>query len=963
MDRIRFIVFAVLAGGLLYWLYPSSGPASSGDETEVTIWFNGIVFGRHYDAVDAFERAYPQYKAIVGSSAVRTGLEGEGNPQRLMCGIAGGVPPEVVEYDRFAICQWAARGAFKDLTPLIEKDLKELDEARSKLDALRQEANRGNASKELLDRLDDQDERVKLLERFIIRPSDYYPLTWGECQYAMPGTKTAGQYGVPNYMDNRVLYYNSDMLVQAGYADADGKPTPPRSWEDIIVKRADVQDATIADESASADKDRRYRVTSAAADFVAAGVEPGDILSHISGRGNVRRCQVAQVVDAHQLVVASAYSAKELRLPTGKNEHIKVFKADCYALRLTRWNDEGELKVVGFEPQHGNAWLYMYGWANGGRFMSEDGRTCTLNDPRIVEALQWTTDLYDALGGTADVNAFKKSFQADAQDPFLMGQIACFINGDWFMRDLVRYKRDMRFGTAPPPVPQKRIDEGEPYVSWVAGFALCIPSTCPEDKLDAAWALVKFLSSVEGGMVMNEHDAQRERAQGRLYISRQKANRKLNELQIKRYINIPEMPQRVKLAAQTHIDMMPYGHFRPVSPAGQVLWNAQADAQDAAWNHTMSPEATLNYETERVQRSLDKFYAKPANPTHVNWGLLVWGYLALLVAIGAAIWIRFKQRNAARGFYRREWYAGLGFALPWMIGFIVLSGGPMVFSAIMSFTEYDVINPATYVGLDNYREMFTIDWGGPDADGGETVPTGVRRSLLNTLYMAIGLPISMIIGLALAMLLDAKVRGLKYWRTFFFLPAIMPVVAASVLWIWVFNAHNGLLNYLLDFTGIERLLEWTGVPTPISWLTNKHTTKPALIIMTLWTAGASMIIWLAGLKDIPTHLYEAAAIDGAGPVRRFFRITLPLLSPYILFNLIIGLIQTFQIFTQAYIMTPNGSPERSTYFYVYKLFDECFSFFRLGYGAAMAWVLFILLIVLTLLNMQVSKKWVFYAGE
>ncbi len=133
--------------------------------------------------------------------------------------------------------------------------------------------------------------------------------------------------------------------------------------------------------------------------------------------------------------------------------------------------------------------------------------------------------------------------------------------------------------------------------------------------------------------------------------------------------------------------------------------------------------------------------------------------------------------------------------------------------------------------------------------------------------------------------------------------------------------------------------------------------------MTLWSAGASMIIWLAGLKEIPKSLYEAAAIDGAGPVRRFFTVTLPMLSPYILFNLVMGLIQTFQIFTQAYIMTPNGSPNRSTYFYVYKLFDQCFSYFHLGYGAAMAWVLFVIVIVLTLINMTLSRKWVHYAGD
>lgn len=955
-----------MVGALLYWLYPSSSGEglsrrlSRQDEpTEVTIWFNGVVFGRHFDAVDAFERRFPQYKAILGSSAVRTGLEGEGNPQRLMCGIAGGVPPEVVEYDRFAICQWAARGAFKDLTPLIERDLKELEEAQAGLAALREQA-KTDGSPETAGQLVEQEQRVERLERYIIRPDDYYGQTWNECQYQPPGAAKPGHYGIPNYMDDRVLYYNSDMLVQAGFADAEGNPKPPDSWEQILTKRVDGKDAAVDG----------HRVHSDSVDFVAAGVRPGDTLSHIADNGVVRRCHVDQVIGPHDLTVRSAYARRKLSLPKKSNQHVKVFDGAGYALRLSRWDDDGRLKVVGFEPQHGNAWLYLYAWANGGRLLSEDGRTCTLDDPRVIEALQWTTDLYDSMGGSAEVNAFKKSFQADAQDPFIMGQIATFINGDWFMRDLVRYKREMRFGTHPAPVPQRRIDEGHRNVTWVAGFALCIPATCPNDKLEAAWALVKFLSSVEGGMVMNEHDAQRERAQGRLYISRLAANRKLNETQYQRYVDVPEMPDRVKRAMQTHIDMLEHGFFRPVSPAGQVLWNGQADAQDSAWSHTMTPAAALDYETRRVQRALDGFYVLPANPTIVQWGRLVWLYAALIVAVAAAVYIRFRRRNQARGFYRQEWSAGLAFALPWLIGFIVLSGGPMVFSAIMSTTQYDVINPAIYVGADNYREMFTIDWGGPDEKGGETVPTGVRRSLLNTLYMAIGLPIGMAIGLALAMLLDVRVGGLKFYRTFFFLPAIMPIVAASILWIWVFNAQNGLLNHILRFVGIEQLIEWAGshvswlnLQTPISWLTNKQTSKMALIIMNLWAAGSSMIIWLAGLKDIPTHLYEAASLDGAGPIRRFFKITLPMLSPYILFNLIIGLIATFQIFTQAYIMTPNGYPERSTYFYVYKLFDECFSYFRLGYGAAMAWVLFVVLIVLTLINMRISKKWVYYAGE
>ncbi len=959
MDKWRFTIGTILVGCLLVWLYPQSASDDASGRTDVTIWFSGVTYGRHSEAIDAFERRFPEYRAILGSSAVRTNLEGEGNPQRLMCGIAGGVPPEVVEYDRFAICQWASRGAFLDLTPLIEKDQREFDEARRKLATLREtfEQQPGDATSQAVS---EQEELVARLEMHLIRSEDYYRQPWEECQYRDPESDTAGQFGIPNYMDDRVLYYNTDMLVRAGLVDDQGKPRPPASWEAILTKRLDFADATVTE----------AHIRSDSADFVEAGVRPGDTLSLIQDNGRVTRCLVDRIAGRHELSIRSAYAKKTLSLPNGRNHHIKIFDQNSYTLKLSQWDDQGRMRVAGFEPYHGNAWLYLYGWSNGGRFLTEDGLTCTLNDPRIVEALEWTTDVYDALGGYDEVTAFRKSFQSLAQDPFIMGQIAAFIHGDWFMRDLLRYKPDMRFATAPAPAPQRMLDAGRSPCTWVAGFAYCIPATCPEDKLDAAWALVKYLASVEAGTVMNEHDAQRERAQGRLYISRLKANRVLNELQLSSYINIPEMPERVRAAMQTHIDMLDHSFYRPVSPAGQALWNAQADAQDTAWSHAMSPKASLDLQTRRVQRALDGFYDAPTDRPTVHWPTLVWAYLFACILIAGGVYWRFRRKNQAKGFYRHEHRAGVLLALPWLLGFIVLSGGPMVFSAIMSMTEYDVINPAKFVGFDHYREMFGVDFGGPDADGNETVPTGVRKALLNTLFMAIGLPVGMIIGLGMALLLDTGVRGLKGYRTMFFIPAIMPVVAASILWVWVFNAQDGLLNYVLRMVGIESLIEWLSanfdgfdLSTPISWLTNRNTSKPALIIMTLWGSGASMIIWLAGLKDIPVHLYEAAAIDGAGPIRRFFRITLPLLSPYILFNLIIGLVQTFQIFTQAYIMTPNGYPERSTYFYVYKLFDECFTFFRLGYGAAMAWVLFVILVVLTLINMRISKKWVFYAGE
>jgi multiple sugar transport system permease protein len=931
----RVWVAVVVVAVLLWWLHPKPSGEHAADVTEVTVWFNGLIEGRHLDVIDAFERRFPRYQAMLGSSAVRTGLEGEGNPQRLMCGIAGGVPPEVVEYDRFAICQWAARNAFLDLNTLIAQDRDEFEAEQSKLADLQ-------VSGATQDEIVRQREHVEFLERYLIRPKDFYPATWNECSYE------GGQYGIPNYMDTRVLYYSADLLRQAGYVDEQGNPKPPDTWEQILRKRVDVSDAHI----------EGSRVISELADFVDAGVRPGDTLSHIDDRGQVTRCLVDAVEGPRELTVRSAYRLKKLALPSGTDQHVKIFDQDGYALKLSYWDDQGRIKRVGFEPQHGNAWLYLYGWANGGRFLSDDGRSCTLNDPRIVEALQWTTDVFDAYGGAYDVVAFRKSFQAYAQDPFFINQIAMLIHGDWFLRDLGRYKRDMNFGTHPPPVPQKRLAEGHRHVSWVAGFAYCIPATCPPEKLEAAWWLVKFLSSVEGGLVMNEHDAQRERGQGRLYMPRLMASRKLTEEQMARYVNIPEMPQRARRGVQTHLDILPHCRHRPVSPKGQELWNGQADAQDLAWNHAKTPAESLGFFTDRVQRALDAFY-HPTEGPEVRWGHWVWVYLGGLMAVAAGVYLVHRVRHPAKGVYRKEWWAGLGFAAPWLVGFVVLSGGPMVFSAVMSLTEYDVINPAVFVGSKHYQDMFGVDWG----DIG-----GTAHVLGNTLFMAIGLPVGMAVGLALAMLLNTQVRGMAWYRTMFFLPAIMPVVAASILWIWVFNAQNGLMNWMLDLIGLSAVIDWAhanfgfALKTPISWLTDPKTSKPALIIMVLWSAGASMIIWLAGLKEIPRQLYEAAALDGAGRLRRFVSVTLPMLSPYILFNLIIGLIQTFQIFTQAYIMTPNGSPNRSTYFYVYKLFDQCFSFFHLGYGAAMAWVLFVIVIILTLANMALSRKWVHYAG-
>jgi len=274
-----------------------------------------------------------------------------------------------------------------------------------------------------------------------------------------------------------------------------------------------------------------------------------------------------------------------------------------------------------------------------------------------------------------------------------------------------------------------------------------------------------------------------------------------------------------------------------------------------------------------------------------------------------------------------------------LVGFLLLTAGPIVASILLSFCEYDVLHPVRWAGLDNYRALprDPLFW----------------KSLGNTLFMVLGVPLGMAVSLGVAMLLNARVKGMAFYRTIYYLPAIVPAVASSILWIWVLNPQFGLVNVAL-----QRLFGITGP----QWLQSELWSKPSILLMGLWGAGAGMIIWLAGLKGIPETLYEAAEIDGAGGWAAFRHVTIPMLSPYIFFNLIMGVIGTFQIFTQAYIMT-GGGPVDSTLFYVYYLFNNAFRYFKMGYASALAWILFVIILALTLLQLRLGKRWVYYEGE
>lgn len=280
------------------------------------------------------------------------------------------------------------------------------------------------------------------------------------------------------------------------------------------------------------------------------------------------------------------------------------------------------------------------------------------------------------------------------------------------------------------------------------------------------------------------------------------------------------------------------------------------------------------------------------------------------------------------------------FALPWLLGFLIFTLGPLLVSIYLSFTSYDVLNPPKFIGLENYRTLFRdpLFW----------------KSLYNTFYMVvIGVPVNIIVAFGIALLLNVELKGIALYRAIYYLPSITPVVASSILWLWILNADFGILNSTLAMFGIRGP----------NWLADPSWAKLAIIMMGAWQAGGNMLIYLAGLKGIPAQLYEAAEIDGAGTWYKFWRITIPMISPTLFFNLIMGIIGTFQIFTQAYIMT-GGGPLDSTLFYVYYLFNNAFSYFKMGYACSMAWILFLIILVLTAIQFKLASRWVYYeAGE
>ncbi|HSV14539.1 MAG TPA: sugar ABC transporter permease [Tepidisphaeraceae bacterium] len=329
--------------------------------------------------------------------------------------------------------------------------------------------------------------------------------------------------------------------------------------------------------------------------------------------------------------------------------------------------------------------------------------------------------------------------------------------------------------------------------------------------------------------------------------------------------------------------------------------------------------------------------------------------LALPGRATAAPHVRRPARFRPRPSRRDRW--GYLFIAPWVIGFLLFTAGPMIASIALSFTDYDMA-AARPVGLGNYADLL---WRANPV-GGHGDPQ-LYKSLWNTFYYtAFAVPLGLIGSLLLAVLLNQKLRGLSFFRTVYYVPSLVPAVASSLLWIWILQPEKGLLNQFLIWLFAQWPINALHLAPP-AWLQSEAWSKPSLIVMSLWgIGGARMVIFLAGLQGIGEQYYEAAKIDGAGPIRTFRHVTLPLITPMIFFNLVLGVIAASQTFTTAYVMT-NGGPNDSTLFYALYLYQSAFERLEMGKASAMAWILFTILLVFTLIQFNRSKKWVHYEGE
>jgi multiple sugar transport system permease protein len=587
----------------------------------------------------------------------------------------------------------------------------------------------------------------------------------------------------------------------------------------------------------------------------------------------------------------------------------------AYSDRLTKRDAQGHYQRIGFNSywaaSAGTNSYYQYAFQRGVEFISEDGKRATFDTPAGREAFHWMIG-WARQYGVEELQRFTSSLGMMGSTGFGSGRIAMLVDGAWMVNYYSQYSPDLDYGVAPMPGPGPA---GESvYQSWSGGFCLAIPRGTPHRA--EAVAVAQFLTS-----------APVQESFGLEYTI-MPVNRAA----------ISAIKPKVEPKYRVFLDLLEHSTSLPRTPViAEITEQLGRASEKILWNQ-ISVDAGYDEIVREVQKVLNRWNTPQTRLVNWNWIVLAIG---TLVGVGLITWgVWFKRKLTGTRLFRREYLAGYIFSAPWLIGLTVFGLGPLIVSVLYCFMDYPILGQPHWVGMKNFDDILWRDplfW----------------KSLANTFYYAVlSIPLGLTASLSLALLINRKLKGIAIFRTIFYLPSVVSGVAVCVLFMWIFNVNQGILNRLLEAIGIRG----------IGWLTDPAWAKFSLVLMGIWGIGGAMVVFLAALQGIPQALHEAALIDGAGPWARFWNVTFPAISPSFFFNSIIGVIGAFQVFTQAYVMT-SGGPLDSTVFYAFYLFRQAFEFFRMGYASALAWILFVIVLIFTVLQFIGARKWVYYEGR
>jgi multiple sugar transport system permease protein len=613
--------------------------------------------------------------------------------------------------------------------------------------------------------------------------------------------------------------------------------------------------------------------------------------------------------------------------------------------RFQKVNDVGKVVQWGYVPGWQDLLTDLFVFGQGARYTDDpkDPKKMLFDDPRVMRAFQFSADL------TLKDRLMPSSFDqagTNARQMFTQQRVAMFHSGIW---ETPQLRKELNQETDPKKPPRYTFewniaiapayaDGTRAYPTGGSGYGIMAKTRHPKE----AWLLTQWMAGGPGMLAM-----------ARAGIA-QPAIKPLALAEP--WIPGPNTPIDQQVPANRIITDQAEAYV-VFAPTG-LLWNEvnSIARQPVGTVYTGDAQAkdVLPASNRIAQDRLDTL-RREMNLPAFNWPLGA----AVGLAIGAALiyWVyrpEFGKHRSVRE--RRENWAGYLFILPWLLGVLFFTAGPMIFSLLMSVSDWDIITPARFRGFGNYAEAFTID------------PTFWVSLRVTLLYTLISVPAGIVIALALALLLNTKVRGIALWRTCYYIPAMASPIAGSLIWLKLFQPEGGLLNSLIfgpeGKGGIPFLQSLfaplVGANGQINWLQNEKTALGSFIFMSIFGAGGGMVILLAALQGVPQYFYEAATLDGAGPWKRFRNVTVPLISPALFFSLITGFIGSFQVFTNAYQMT-QGGPNNATMFFMLHTYNNAFRILRMGYASALAWVLFFVVLIFTIIQLQ-GNRYVHYEG-